>query len=114
MIGIVYMALILASAFAVSRSGAGRVRLVAFALVVIAADVSLAFDPAKPLILMVGALRTAFLGLVMAAILLAIVREQRVTHDTILGGVTAERLALRVGGVLLCAIATRPVPPPRA
>jgi hypothetical protein len=74
-------------AVAVSHAPATRRRLLALAVVVVAADASLALDPARPLILAVGGLRAAFLAFVTIAILSHVVRAVRVTHDTILGGI---------------------------
>jgi hypothetical protein len=79
--------LMLSCAVAVSASPVTRRRLIAFALVVIAADVTLVLDPVQPLIVAVGSLRTAFLAFVTIAILTHVVRADRVTHDTILGGI---------------------------
>jgi hypothetical protein len=77
----------LSCAIAVSSSPVTRRRVIAFALVVIAADATLVLDPVQPLIVAVGSLRTAFLAFVTIAILTHVVRADRVTHDTILGGI---------------------------
>lgn len=86
-IGVIFVALILACAVAVSHRRVTQRRMLALALVVILADTSLALDPAKPLVLAVGGLRSAFLAFATAAILVHVVRAERVTHDTILGGI---------------------------
>ena len=82
-----FIALMLTASAAVSHVPKTRRRLLAFALVVIAADTSLALDPVMPLIVAVSSLRAAFLAFVTIAILSHVVRTDRVTHDTILGGI---------------------------
>jgi hypothetical protein len=82
-----FISLMLSAAAAVSHVPKTRRRLLTFALVVIAADTSLALDPAMPQIVAVGSLRAAFLAFVTIAILSHVVRTDRVTHDTILGGI---------------------------
>ncbi len=82
-----FIALMLTAAAAVSHVSETRRRLLAFALLVIAADTSLALDPAMPVMVAVGGLRAAFLAFVTIAILSHVVRTDQVTHDTILGGI---------------------------
>lgn len=82
-----FIALMLTASAAVSHVPGTRRRLLAFALVVIAADTSLALDPAMPVMVAVGSLRTAFLAFVTIAILSHVMRTRQVTHDTILGGI---------------------------
>lgn len=86
-IAVVFTALMLSAGVAVSHVPKTRRRLLAFALIVIAADASLALDPAMPLIVAASSLRVTFLGFVTFAMLSHIVRTEHVTHDTILGGV---------------------------
>lgn len=82
-----FIALMLTASAAVSHVPETRRRLLAFAWIVIAADTSLAFDPAMPQVVAVGSLRAAFLAFVTIAILSHVVRTDRVTHDTIFGGI---------------------------
>ena len=85
LIAALFTALMLCCAHAVGHVPATRRRVLGLALVVIAADASLALHTGLPWVLAVGTLRAAFLGFVAAAILVHLVRTERVTHDTILG-----------------------------
>jgi voltage-gated potassium channel len=87
LIAALFTVLMLSCARAVSHAPATRRRMLALALVVIVADASLALDPARPLVLAASGLRAAFLAFVTIAILTHVVRTERVTHDTILGGI---------------------------
>lgn len=78
--------LVFSAAVAVGHDRAARRRLLATAAVVLVADVVLGFVPSQPLIVSVGLLRAAFLSFVTLAILGHVVRTERVTQDTILGG----------------------------
>lgn len=86
-VAVVFTLLMLSCGVAVSQAPATRRRVLAFAIVVIVADASLALDPVTPLIVAVGSLRATFLAFVTIAILSHVVRTERVTHDTILGGI---------------------------
>jgi hypothetical protein len=80
--------LMLSCAVAVGHMPTTRRRLLGFSIVVIAADVALSvFHPARPVSVAAGGLRAAFLLFVTLAVLTHVVRTERVTHDTIIGGI---------------------------
>ncbi len=85
---VLFTTLMLSAAAAVSHVPRTRRRLLAFAMIVIVADASLALDPVRPLVVAVGSLRVVFLAFVTIAILSHILRTEQVTYDTILGGIS--------------------------